>query len=66
MYQTQPPQTNTSQIVVPYSKMKANIIITVTGLVNSLVKPHGSQATLKFIWDYTIAMLDSRPTRSYL
>jgi hypothetical protein len=46
--------------------MKANIIITVSDLVSSLVKPHGSQATLKLIWDYTIATLDSRPTRSYL
>lgn len=46
--------------------MKANIIITVTDLVSSLVKPHESQATLKLIWDHTIATLDSRPTGSYL
>ncbi len=65
MYQTQSLETNTSQIVV-LCKMKANIIIVVTDLVSSLVKPHESQATLKLIWDHTIATLDSQPTGSYL
>ena len=46
--------------------MKVNIIIIVTDLVKSPVKPHGSQATLKLIWDYTIANLESTLIRRYL